>query len=62
MKIPPFIRSWVTTVFGGVAGVPTIMVGLEQSNWAMVAGGVGMLLVGLFARDAGKSSEKVGAK
>lgn len=43
-----------TSLFGAVAGLPMIWEGAMAQDWKMVLAGIGMLLVGLFAKDAKK--------
>lgn len=50
--------NWKTTVFGGVPGLGMIVDGIMTKNWGQVAGGIGLLLVAVFAKDAGKSGEQ----
>lgn len=57
-----FLKNWLTTLLGSVAGVPIILEGLDTSDWKLVLAGVGAMLVGLFARDANKSSETTGVE
>jgi hypothetical protein len=40
-----------TTLFGTIAGVPTIIEGAQSHNLAHILAGVGALLLGLFAKD-----------
>jgi hypothetical protein len=48
------IKNWLTTIFGAVAGVPQILDGAFSVpvDWAQIALGVGLLLVGLFTSNA----------
>ena len=41
-----------TSLFGAVAGLPVIWEGAMANDWKLVLAGVGMLLVGIFAKDA----------
>lgn len=43
-----------TSLFGAVAGLPMIYEGAIANDWKMVLAGIGVLLVGLFAKDGGK--------
>lgn len=43
-----------TSLFGAVAGLPIIYEGAMAQDYKMVLAGIGMLLVGLFAKDAKK--------
>ena len=43
-----------TSLFGAVAGLPMIWEGAMAQDWKLVLAGVGMLLVGLFAKDSSK--------
>lgn len=44
-------RNLKTTLFGSVAGIPTIIEGVEQKNILHILAGIGALLLGLFAKD-----------
>jgi hypothetical protein len=46
------LANWKTTFFGGVPGLGIIIDGVMSKNWPQVAGGVGLLLVSLFAKDS----------
>jgi hypothetical protein len=52
------MQSWLenlkTTLFGAVAGLPVIFEGAQSGDWKMVLAGIGMLLVGIFAKDGDK--------
>lgn len=41
-----------TTLFGAVAGLPLIVEGLLSKNWERALEGLGILLIGIFAKDA----------
>lgn len=43
-----------TSLFGAVAGLPVIWEGAMANDWKLVLAGIGMLLVGIFAKDADK--------
>lgn len=43
-----------TSLFGAVAGLPVIWEGAASNDWKMVLAGIGMLLVGIFAKDSSK--------
>jgi len=43
-----------TSLFGAVAGLPMIFEGAMAQDYKLVLAGIGMLLVGLFAKDAKK--------
>jgi hypothetical protein len=47
------MKNWLTTLFGGVAGVPQIIEGLMSKpiNWSLVITGVSTILLGLVAKD-----------
>lgn len=49
-----YLQNLKTTIFGAVAGLPVIFDGLEKGDWKIVLAGVGMLLVGVFAKDIKK--------
>lgn len=44
-------RNIKTTLFGSVAGIPTIIDGAQNHNWMQILAGVGALLLGLFSKD-----------
>jgi len=46
------MKNWKTTLFGGVPGLGIIIDGIISQNWPQVAGGVGLLLVAIFAKDS----------
>ena len=46
-------RNIKTSLFGAVAGLPLIVEGVVSKDWTKIATGVGTLLIGLFAKDAG---------
>ena len=41
-----------TTLFGAVAGLPLIIEGILTKNWEKALEGLGILLIGIFAKDA----------
>jgi hypothetical protein len=47
-----FINNIKTTIFGAVAGLPLLIDGIANKDIAKIFGGIGTLLVGLFAKDA----------
>ncbi len=47
-----FFENVKTTLFGAVAGLPMIFEGIEKQDVPMILTGLGMLLVGIFAKDA----------
>lgn len=46
-----FFENLKTTVFGAVAGLPILVEGLQEGNVTKILAGIGMLLVGIFAKD-----------
>jgi len=46
-----FLNNIKTTVFGAVAGLPLLVDGIVSKDIAKILGGIGTLLVGLFAKD-----------
>ena len=48
------IENIKTSLFGAVAGLPVIYEGAMAQDWKVVLAGIGMLLVGLFAKDSSK--------
>ncbi len=45
--------SWVTSVLGGIAGVPLIIEGFASvpRNWTKIIEGIGVFFLGLAAKD-----------
>ena len=41
-----------TSLFGAIAGLPLIVEGLLSKNWERALEGLGILLIGIFAKDA----------
>lgn len=50
-------RNIKTTLFGSVAGIPTIIEGAQTHNIGHILAGIGALLLGLFAKDHNKSED-----
>lgn len=50
-------RNRKTSTAGALAGIPVIIQGVTNRDWAMALAGLGMVLTGLFASDA-KDAEK----
>jgi hypothetical protein len=46
-----FLNNIKTTVFGALAGLPLLVDGIATKDLTKILGGVGTLLVGLFAKD-----------
>ncbi|TWW08387.1 hypothetical protein E3A20_24850 [Planctomyces bekefii] len=44
-------KNLKTTLFGTIAGVPTIIEGAQSHNLGHILAGLGALLLGLFAKD-----------
>jgi len=44
-------KNLKTTLFGTIAGVPTIIEGAQSHNLGHMLAGLGALLLGLFAKD-----------
>ena len=51
-------KSWFTSLFGTVAGIPQIIEGLSSKpiNWSLVITGIATLLLGLTAKDGNVKS------
>ena len=47
-----YLSNLKTTFFGAVAGLPLIIEGLATKNWEKALEGLGILLIGIFAKDA----------
>lgn len=47
-----FLENLKTSVFGAVAGLPIIFEGIQNNHVPTILAGLGMLLVGIFAKDA----------
>ena len=45
-------QNFKTSLFGSVAGLPLVAEGFQEKNYIKVLAGVGMVLVGLFAKDS----------
>lgn len=52
-----FLDNVKTTLFGAVAGLPVIFDGIEKQDISLILTGLGMLLVGIFAKDAPLNSK-----
>lgn len=50
-RIIIMFKNWKTTGAGCIGGLPFIIEGIQEKNLAKAAYGVGLLLVGLFAKD-----------
>jgi|APCry1669189034_1035192.scaffolds.fasta_scaffold00980_17 hypothetical protein len=46
-----------TTLFGTIAGLPTILEGAQTHNIGHILAGIGALLLGLFAKDHNTSEQ-----
>ena len=49
------LKNIKTTIFGSIAGIPTIIDGVHQHNLTHILAGLGALLLGLFAKDHNNS-------
>jgi hypothetical protein len=47
-----YLQNFKTTIFGAVAGLPLIIEGITTNNWEKALEGLGILLIGIFAKDA----------
>ncbi len=47
-----YFQNLKTTLFGAVAGLPLIIEGILTKNWEKALEGLGILLIGIFAKDA----------
>jgi hypothetical protein len=47
-----YYQNLKTTLFGAVAGLPIIIEGILTKNWEKALEGLGILLIGIFAKDA----------
>lgn len=47
-----YFQNIKTTLFGAVAGLPVLLEGLASHNWERALEGLGLLLIGIFAKDA----------
>ena len=45
------LKNIKTSVFGAVAGLPVLIDGIVTKDITKILGGIGALLVGLFAKD-----------
>ncbi len=48
------LKNWRTTGAGCVAGLPVLIEGITSKDWGRAAYGLGLLLLGIFAKDAHK--------
>ena len=46
------LENLKTSLFGAVAGLPMIYEGAMAQDWKLMLAGIGLLLVGLFAKDS----------
>lgn len=46
------IQNFKTSIAGSIAGLPVIIEGINQKNIIQIISGIGMLIVGLLAKDA----------
>jgi hypothetical protein len=49
-----YLSNLKTTLFGAVAGLPLLVEGLLSKDWSKALEGLGILLVGIFAKDIEK--------
>jgi len=51
------MANWLTTTFGAIAGIPEIVAGFTSvpKDWAKIAQGVALLVLGLVAKDFNKT-------
>lgn len=49
------MNSWLTTIAGAVAGIPEIQAGVQTGDSEKIILGVGLFLVGLFAKDSNRT-------
>jgi len=47
------LKNWKTTCCGGIGGLPMPIEGITTKDWTKAAYGLGVLLLGLFAKDGG---------
>lgn len=47
-----WLRNWVTTVLGGIAGSALVLAGIEKHDWWLIIGGIALALAGAAAKDA----------
>ena len=47
-----YFENLKTTLFGAVAGLPLIIEGLMSKDYSKALEGLGILLIGIFAKDA----------
>jgi hypothetical protein len=47
------MKNWLTSLFGGIAGVPQIVEGAMSKpvNWALIISGISTVILGLVAKD-----------
>lgn len=47
-----YFQNLKTTLFGAIAGLPILIEGLTSGNWERALEGLGIILIGIFAKDA----------
>jgi hypothetical protein len=47
-----YLQNIKTTLFGAIAGLPLLLEGITTKNWERALEGLGILLIGIFAKDA----------
>lgn len=45
------MKNWKTTLAGALGGLPQIITGIINKDWAAVGSGIALLIVGLWAKD-----------
>lgn len=66
MEVHKVTKSWKTTLGGILAAIGTGLQGVKDPSWValigQVLGGIGVLVMGMAARDNSVTSEDAGAK
>ena len=57
--IKTWFMNWLTSIAGGVAGIPQIIEGYtsQPKNWTLIITGIGTFILGLVAKDSNKSGK-----
>jgi hypothetical protein len=52
------LKNFKTSIAGSIAGLPVIIEGINQGNIIQIISGIGMLIVGLLAKDSDTTDGK----
>jgi hypothetical protein len=51
------LKNFKTSIAGSIAGLPVIIEGINQGNIIQIISGIGMLIVGLLAKDSDNTTD-----